>query len=61
MTRHARSPDNHDANDYAERIREWLPRRPQELWERCDLSKYGFARENGLGREHIGKLERGAA
>jgi len=50
------APDNHDAHDYAERIRERLPRRLQELWERCGLSKYGLARESGLSREYIGKL-----
>ena len=50
------APDNRDAHDYAERIRERLPRRLQELWERCGLSKYGLARESGLSREYIGKL-----
>ena len=50
------APDNHDAHDYAERIRERLPRRLQELRERCGLSKYGLARESGLSREYIGKL-----
>jgi transcriptional regulator with XRE-family HTH domain len=50
------APDNHDAQDYAERIRERLPRRLQELRERCGLSKYGLARESGLNREYIGKL-----
>ena len=55
------APDNHDAYNYAERIRERLPRRLQELRERCGLSKYGLARESGLSREYIGKLERGAA
>ena len=48
--------DNHDAHDYAERIRERLPRRLQELRERCGLSKYGLARESGLSREYIGSL-----
>ena len=32
------APDNHDAHDYAERIRERLPRRFQELREAMDLS-----------------------
>ena len=32
------APDNHDAHDYAERIREWLPRWLQELREACGLS-----------------------
>jgi hypothetical protein len=50
------APDNHDAHDYAERIRGRLPRRLQELGERCGLSKYGLARESGLSREYIGKL-----
>jgi DNA-binding XRE family transcriptional regulator len=55
------APDNHDAHDYAERIRERLPRRLQELRERCGLSKYGLARESGVSREYIGKIERGKA
>jgi predicted transcriptional regulator len=50
------APDNHEAHHYAERIRERLPRRLQELRERCGLSKYGLARESGLSREYIGKL-----
>ena len=50
------APDNHDAHDYAERIRERLPRRLQELRERCGLSKYGLARESGVSREYLGKL-----
>ena len=50
------TPDNHDAHGYAERIRERLPRRLQELRERCGLSKYGLARESGISRESIGKL-----
>ncbi len=55
------APDNHDAHDYAERIRARLPRRLQELTERCGLSKNGLARASGLSREYIAKLERGAA
>jgi len=50
------APDNHDPHDYAERIRERLLRRLQELRERCGLNKYGLARESGLSREYIGKL-----
>ena len=34
------APDNHDAHDYAERIRERLPRRLQELWEAAGFMKY---------------------
>ena len=52
---------NHDAHDYAERIRERLPRRLQELRERCGLSKYGLSRESGVSREYLGKIERGKA
>ncbi len=43
-------PNNHDAQDYAERIRERLPCR---LRERCGLSKYGLARESGVSREYL--------
>ena len=57
----ARPWSNHEAHDYAERIRERLPRRLQELREAAGLSKYGLARESGLSREYIGKLERGVA
>jgi ribosome-binding protein aMBF1 (putative translation factor) len=49
------APDNHEAHDYAERIRERLPRRLQELRERRGLSKYGLARESGVSREYIEK------
>lgn len=55
------SNDSHEAYDYAERIRERLLRRLQELRERCGLSNYGLARETGLSRRYIGKLERGGA
>ena len=48
------APDNHDAHDYAERIRERLPRRLQELRERCGLSKYRLARESELSRNACG-------
>jgi len=49
------APDNHDAHDDAERIRERLSRRLQELRERCGVSKYGLARESGLSRGYIAK------
>lgn len=29
--------------------------------ESCGLSKYGLARESGISREYIGKIERGVA
>jgi len=44
------APDNLDAHDYAERIRERLPRRLQELRERCGLSKYWLARQRDISR-----------
>ena len=47
------APDNHDAYDYAERIRERLPRRHQELRESMKLSMYGIARESGLSWETL--------
>ena len=50
------APDNHDAHDYAERIRDRLPRRLQELREAAGFTKYGLARESGVSREYIGKL-----
>ena len=53
------APDNHEAHDYAERIRERLPRRLQELRERRGLRKYGLARESGGSREHLGKIKGG--
>jgi hypothetical protein len=49
------APDKHHAHNYAERIREWLRRRLQELREACGLNKYGLARESGLSRGYIAK------
>jgi hypothetical protein len=49
------APENHDAHDYAECIRERLRRRLQELREACGLNKYGLARESGLNRGYIAK------
>ena len=46
------APDNHDAYDYAEHIREKLLR---QIQERCWLKEYGHARESGLSREYIAK------
>jgi hypothetical protein len=40
------APDKHNAHNYAERIRERLPRRLQELREACGRSKYGLARKS---------------
>jgi DNA-binding XRE family transcriptional regulator len=50
-------PNNHDAHDDVERRRERLRRRLQELRERCGLSEHGLARERGIGREYIGKID----
>lgn len=51
-------PDGkHEAHAYAERLRARL----QELREARGLRKYGLARESGISREYIGKIERGAA
>ena len=52
---------HHDAHEYAERIRERLPRRLQEIREAAGFTKYGLARESGVSREYIGKIERGKA
>jgi transcriptional regulator with XRE-family HTH domain len=53
------APDNHDAHDYAERIRERLPRRLQELCEACGLSKYALWQKTGVSRDMIGRIEGG--
>jgi DNA-binding XRE family transcriptional regulator len=55
---HAR---NHEAHDYAERIRERWPRRLQELREAAGFTKYGVTRESGVSREYLGKIGRGVA
>ena len=50
------APDNHDAHDYAERIRERLPRRLQELREACGLSMYALWMKCGVSRDMITSL-----
>lgn len=55
----ASSPDNHDAHDYAERIRERFPRRLQDLQERCGPSTYALARKAGVSRNMVGSIESG--
>ena len=52
------APDNHDAHDYAERIRERLPRKLQELREAAGLSKYGLAGACGISRANRGRHPR---
>jgi hypothetical protein len=52
------APDNHDAHDYNERVRERQPRCLQELLESGGLSNFGFARENGVrGESRLHLLE----
>ena len=51
--------DNHEAHDYAERIRERLPRNLQELREACGLSKYALWQKTGVSRDMIGRIEGG--
>ena len=53
------APDNHDAHDYAERIRERLPRRLQVLREAARLSMYALWRKCGLSRDTISRIEAG--
>jgi DNA-binding XRE family transcriptional regulator len=53
------APDNHDAHDYAERIRERLPRRLQELREACGLSMYALWMKCGVSRDMINRIEGG--
>lgn len=53
------SVDNHDAHDYAERIRERLPRRHQELREANGLSMYALWLKCGVSRDTISRVEGG--
>jgi transcriptional regulator with XRE-family HTH domain len=51
--------DNHEAHDYAERIRARLPRRLQELRETERLSMYALWRKCGVSRDTISRIEGG--
>lgn len=51
--------DNHDAHDYAERIRERLPRPLRELREACGLSMYALWLKCGVSRGMISRIEGG--
>ncbi|MEZ5384956.1 MAG: helix-turn-helix transcriptional regulator [Prosthecobacter sp.] len=51
--------DNHEAYDYAERVRERLPRRLQELREAVGLSMYGLWLKCGVSRDTISRIEAG--
>ena len=54
-------PASHVAHDYAERIRERLPRRLQELREAESLSMYALWRKCGVSRDTISRIEGGEA
>ncbi|MEQ1748017.1 MAG: helix-turn-helix transcriptional regulator [Prosthecobacter sp.] len=51
--------DNHDAHNYAERIRARLPRRLQELREAAHLSMYALWQKCGVSRDTISRIEAG--
>lgn len=53
------SNDNHEAYDYAERIRDRLPRRLQELREGIGLSMYALWLKCGVSRDTISRIEGG--
>jgi transcriptional regulator with XRE-family HTH domain len=53
------APDNHDAHNYAERIRERLPWRLQELREAERLSMYALWLKCGVSRDTISRVEGG--
>lgn len=50
---------SHQAHDYAERIRDRLPRRLQELREACGLSMYALWMKCGVSRDTISRVEAG--
>ena len=50
------SSDNHDSYDYAERIRERLPRRLQELREAAGMSMYALWLKCGVSLEMLNKV-----
>ncbi len=54
-----RSTENHDAHDYAERIRERLPRRHQELREGIGLSMHAPWLKCGVSRDTISRIQGG--
>ena len=53
------SSDNRDAHDSAERIRERLPHRLQELREAAGLSKYALWLKCGVSRDTTSSVEGG--
>ena len=55
------APDNHDAHNYAECIRERLPRALRQLREARKLSMYALEKKSGVPREMIRCIEEGVA
>ena len=55
----ARPGGNHEAHDYAERIRARLPRRLQELREGCGMSMDALWLKCGVSRDMISRIEGG--
>lgn len=53
------SPVNREAHDYAERVRERLPRLHQELREGIGLSMYALWLKCGVSRDTISRIEGG--
>lgn len=53
------SAGNHEAHDYAERVRERLLRRMQDLREGIGLRLYGLWRKCGVSRDTISRVEAG--
>ncbi|MEQ1852503.1 MAG: helix-turn-helix transcriptional regulator [Chthoniobacteraceae bacterium] len=53
------STDSHEAHEYAERIRDRLPRRLQELREAERLSMYALWQKCGVSRDTISRIEGG--
>lgn len=55
------SNDSHHTHDCAERIRERLPRRLQELREAVRLSMYALWQKCGVSRDTISRVEASGA
>ena len=53
------SSSRRDSSGYAERIREWLPRRLRELREAAGLTVYKLWRKCGVSQNTISEIESG--
>ena len=53
------SNENHEAHDYAERIRKRLPRKLQDAREAAKLSMYSPWQKCGVSRDMISRIEGG--